>query len=456
MTDDTTIAAIATPTGAGGVGIIRVSGPKVKAVAESLLGQCPKARYATYGPFRWQGQVLDYGIALYFKGPHSFTGEDVLELQGHGGSVVLRHILSVVLQMGVLPAEPGHFTLRAFLNNKIDLAQAEAIADLINAQSTQAATAALRSMSGDFSRSIAAMVEALRQLQMWVEAALDFPEEEIDTLHEQTIATQFQTIVDQLQEILTLAQQGALLKAGATWVIAGAPNGGKSSLLNALAAKNSAIVTEVAGTTRDILTEDITVEGVPICIKDTAGIRQTSDVVEQEGVRRSKEAISSADGVLLVLDGLHNAETKQVAAAMAAFIQEHPDLSTRPMLVVINKIDLIQQPPKIQRLGETPVVYLSAQQKQGIDLLQQQMFELMGGDQRSVESVFSARARHVDAVEKALKLLQQAQQGYHHTSALELMAEDLKQASKILETITGAYRPDDLLGKIFSEFCIGK
>ena len=337
MTD--TIAAIATPPGKGGVGIIRVSGPNSRLIAERILGAIPPRRQAVFCPFRHQGETLDEGIALYFPAPNSFTGEDVLELQGHGGPVVLDRVLKAITHTDARLARAGEFSERAFLNDKMDLAQAEAIADLINADSEQAARSAVRSLTGVFSDKITTLVNKLIALRTLVEAAIDFPEEEIDFIQEQAVEQQLQALLAQVQTVLATAKQGALLREGMTVVIAGKPNAGKSSLLNCLSGEESAIVTPIAGTTRDVLREHIHLDGMPVHVIDTAGLRETTDIVEQEGVRRAEAAIQTADLILLMIDA---SQTSAIGQAIKDFQQHdfYQQALAAPMVVVANKIDL--------------------------------------------------------------------------------------------------------------------
>lgn len=447
-----TIAAIATPPGRGGVGIVRVSGPKAREVALALLGEVPKPRHATYLPFRdAQQQTLDEGIALFFATPNSFTGEDVLELQGHGGPVVLDLVLQAITALPqVRLAKPGEFSERAFLNDKLDLAQAEAIADLIDAASAQAARSALQSLHGEFSKKINVLLEELIALRMYVEAAIDFPEEEIDFLSDGHVARNLETIQQQIAAVLAQAKQGSLLREGMTVVIAGRPNAGKSSLLNALAGKESAIVTAIAGTTRDIIREQIQIEGVPLHIVDTAGLRDSDDPIEQEGVRRAKAAMANADRILLVVDAQQLSEFETLKTEV---LQELS--SNIPVTVVINKIDLLQQKPKIEQRGSETHVHLSAKAEQGIDLLRQHLLHSVGF-KTTTEGGFIARRRHLDAIQRAQMFVEQGVLQLTQHRAGELLAEDLRHAQLALSEITGAFTSDDLLGKIFSQFCIGK
>ncbi len=443
MNNDT-IAAIATPSGQGGVGIIRISGSKAPQLAKIISGLCPAPRYAHYGKFSDTNQsTIDSGLTLYFKKPFSFTGEDVIEFHAHGGPVVLDLLLKEILQHDIRPARAGEFTERAFLNDKIDLAQAEAIADLIAADSEQAARAAMRSMQGEFSAIIHQLVEELIQLRIYVESALDFPEEEIDFLADEAIANKLDVVKQKLLDVKKSAQQGRLLKEGMTVVIAGKPNAGKSSLLNQLAGQESAIVTEIPGTTRDILREHIQIDGLPLHIIDTAGLRDSDDIVEQEGVKRAKQMIEKADRVLFVVDIKDNDET------ILETLPEEVGITT-----IFNKIDTQGQLPEIIEDQNTKI-YLSAKTGDGIDLLKQHLKNCMGYQQKS-EGQFIARRRHLDAINNAEQHLKIADVNLHQLKAGELLAEELRLAQEALSSITGEFSSDDLLGRIFSDFCIGK
>lgn len=446
-----TIAAIATPPGKGGVGIVRISGPLARTIGETITGKTLKPRFAHYGEFRLtagrdSSEVLDSGIALYFIAPHSFTGEDVVELQGHGGQVVLDLLLRETLALGARMARAGEFSERAFLNDKIDLAQAEAIADLIDSASEQAARNAVHSLQGDFSRTIDALVEAVIRLRMYVEAAIDFPEEEIDFLSDGHVAAQLDEIEQQLKQVFRSARQGSLLREGMTLVIAGRPNAGKSSLLNALAGNDIAIVTDIAGTTRDVLREHIQIDGLPVHIVDTAGLRDSADIVEQEGIRRAQREIEHADRVLLVVD---TTQPLDLAAELALL----PDAIRQSgrMTLLFNKSDMATVSPPVA----TDSLAISARTGAGIDELKQYLKNLVGYDAAS-GSGFSARRRHLDALERAMQHLEHARQQLLGSAAGELMAEDLRQCQHALGEITGSFTSDELLGRIFSSFCIGK
>ena len=451
--DTATIAAVATPPGRGGVGIIRISGNNTRQIATRILGREPTPRYAHYGAFYdQQGLELDRGIALFFPNPHSFTGEDVLELQGHGGPVILDLILREVLALGARSARPGEFSERAFLNDKLDLAQAEAIADLIDSSSEQAARSAVRSLQGEFSKRIDALVDALIRLRIYVEAAIDFPEEEIDFLADGKVAADLTSIHQDLDDVLQQASQGALLREGMNVVIAGRPNAGKSSLLNALAGKQSAIVTDIAGTTRDVLREHIHIDGMPLHIIDTAGLRDSEDVVEQIGIDRAWAEINNADRVLLMVDASSTPETDP-QRIWPDFIAHLPSLDK--VTVIRNKIDLCHEQPGIDSQKDCHLIRLSAKQDHGIELLRQHLKQCMGYDS-SCEGGFMARRRHIEALLKAQQFLNAGSTQLNQFGAGELLAQDLREAQNALSEITGAFSADDLLGHIFSSFCIGK
>ncbi|MEH6799132.1 MAG: tRNA uridine-5-carboxymethylaminomethyl(34) synthesis GTPase MnmE [Halopseudomonas sabulinigri] len=448
-----TIAALATAPGQGGVGIIRVSGPAALAIAKQIARRKPRPRYAHYGPF-WSGeQALDQGLTLFFPGPHSFTGEDVLELQGHGGPVVMDLLLKACLAAGARQARPGEFSERAFLNDKLDLAQAEAIADLIEASSEQAARNALNSLQGVFSDRVNALTESLIALRIYVEAAIDFPEEEIDFLADGHVLTQLEAVQAELTQVQRQAGQGALLRDGMTVVIAGRPNAGKSSLLNALAGRDSAIVTDIAGTTRDILREHIHIDGMPLHIIDTAGLRDTDDQVERIGVERAMAAIGEADRILLMVDA-SQPEANDPDQLWPEFLTVKPDAAK--VTLIYNKVDLTGDSVGIATADDGSVsLRVSANQGEGIELLREHLKACMGFEQTG-ESLFSARRRHLDALEDAATHLGHGYQQLTLMGAGELLAEDLRMAQQSLGSITGAFSADDLLGRIFSSFCIGK
>lgn len=449
MSDADTIAALATPAGRGSVGIIRISGPRTAEIAQAVLHCLPAPRYAHYGPFYDpRGEVLDHGIALYFPAPASYTGEDVLELQGHGGPVVLDMIQQAILDQGARPARPGEFSERAFLNGKLDLAQAEAIADLIDSASQQAARSAQRSLQGEFSSRINSLVERITALRLYVEAAIDFPEEEIDFLADDSVRERLADIDEALNEILESARQGCLLREGMSVVISGRPNAGKSSLLNRLAQRETAIVTDIPGTTRDVLREHITLDGMPLHIIDTAGLRDSADPVEQLGIQRAREEMARADRILLLVDRYADPDT-------AASVDLIPDEHHAKLTLVHNKIDLTGETPVIREEGGITQILLSAATGAGIGLLSQHLKDCMGYHNLG-EGSFMARRRHLDALERAREFISHGQQQLEHHQAGELLAEDLRQAQAALGEITGEVTADDLLGKIFGTFCIGK
>jgi tRNA modification GTPase len=449
-----TIVAVATAQGRGGVGIVRVSGPRARAIGITLSGLEAKPRHAHYGPWHdHQGEVIDQGLQLFFPGPHSFTGEDVLELQGHGGPVVLDMLLQRCLQLGARQARPGEFSERAFLNDKLDLAQAEAIADLIEASSAQAARNALRSLQGEFSRRVHGLTEKLIELRIYVEAAIDFPEEEIDFLADGHVLGLLDSVRDNLSTVLREAGQGALLRDGMTVVIAGRPNAGKSSLLNALAGREAAIVTEIAGTTRDVLREHIHIDGMPLHVVDTAGLRDTDDQVEKIGVERALKAIGEADRVLLVVDSTAP-EAADPFALWPEFLDQRPDPAR--VTLIRNKADLSGEAVALDTCADGHVTLaLSAKSNDGLDLLREHLKACMGY-QQTTENSFSARRRHLEALRQASGHLEHGRAQLTLAGAGELLAEDLRQAQQALGEITGAFSSDDLLGRIFSSFCIGK
>ncbi|WP_317932979.1 tRNA uridine-5-carboxymethylaminomethyl(34) synthesis GTPase MnmE [Halioxenophilus sp. WMMB6] len=459
--DNDTIAAIATAPGRGGVGIVRVSGQLAQAIAQQLLGFLPKPRYAHFGDFKaLNGELLDQGIALYFAKPNSFTGEDVLELQGHGGPVVMNRLLQAVIQAGARHARPGEFSERAFLNDKMDLTQAEAIADLIDAASESAAINALNTLQGQFKSRVEAIVEALIQLRIYVEAAIDFPEEEIDFLSDGKVTSDLATIIADTQLLLSQARQGALLRDGLQLVIAGQPNAGKSSLLNALAQREAAIVTDIAGTTRDILREQILIDGLPIHISDTAGIRDTSDQVEKMGVERARAEIAKAQQILVVIDA-----TTLTAAPLPEQLQREREtlglasVANTKVTYLLNKTDiapLLTGEKSLTTNQLPPATFIvSAKTGHNLEALRNHIKQC-AGLQSAGEGQFTARARHLDAINRALQLMTNGQIQLQLHQAGELLAEDLRQAADCLNEITGKFTSDDLLGRIFSSFCIGK
>ncbi|ELY1989496.1 tRNA uridine-5-carboxymethylaminomethyl(34) synthesis GTPase MnmE [Vibrio harveyi] len=453
MTTDT-IVAQATAPGRGGVGIIRVSGPKANQVALEVTGKTLKPRYAEYLPFQAEdGTVLDQGIALYFPNPHSFTGEDVLELQGHGGPVVMDMLIKRILGIdGVRAARPGEFSERAFLNDKMDLTQAEAIADLIDASSEEAAKSALQSLQGQFSQRIQTLVESLIHLRIYVEAAIDFPEEEIDFLADGKVSADLQAIIDNLDTVRKEANQGAIMREGMKVVIAGRPNAGKSSLLNALSGKESAIVTDIAGTTRDVLREHIHIDGMPLHIIDTAGLRDASDEVEKIGIERAWDEIAQADRVLFMVDGT-TTDATDPKDIWPDFVDRLPN--NIGMTVIRNKADQTGEEMGICHVNDPTLIRLSAKTGAGVDALRTHLKECMGFS-GNTEGGFMARRRHLDALERAAQHLQIGQEQLEGFMAGEILAEELRITQQHLNEITGEFSSDDLLGRIFSSFCIGK
>jgi tRNA modification GTPase len=451
MTDSTdTICAVATPPGSGGLGIVRISGPEVPEISLGILGPLPAPRHATLADFSdSNGEVIDSGIALYFPAPHSFTGEDVLELQGHGGTYILQRLMQRVLELGARAARPGEFSERAFLNDKLDLVQAEAIADLIESGSEGAARAAQRSLQGVFSTQVHKLQEEFTSLRVFVEAAIDFPDEEIDFLAESDVLQRVKTAGRHLSELLAGARQGRLLRDGIVLAIVGRPNAGKSSLLNALSGQESAIVTEIPGTTRDVLREQIDLEGIPVHVADTAGIRETSDLIEAEGVRRARQALEAADIVLLIKD-----TSEQESPEEDLITELPPGVAT---IIVGNKIDLLtaQKRRKIESETDQKQLWISAKTGQGMDVLRSRIREAVGATDQA-EGSFSARQRHTYALKRAGKHLAAGHQAMELEQAGELLAEELRLAQQALGEITGEMLPDDLLGEIFSSFCIGK
>lgn len=449
-----TIVAQATAPGRGGIGILRVSGPLATKVAQAILGKCPKPRMADYLPFKdADGTILDQGIALYFKSPNSFTGEDVLELQGHGGQVVLDLLLKRILQIdGIRLARPGEFSEQAFLNDKLDLAQAEAIADLIDATSEQAARSALKSLQGEFSKKVNTLVDSVIYLRTYVEASIDFPDDEIDFLADGKIEANLRGIINQLEDVRSEAKQGSILREGMKVVIAGRPNAGKSSLLNALAGREAAIVTDIAGTTRDVLREHIHIDGMPLHIIDTAGLRDAIDEVERIGISRAWTEIEQADRIILMLDS-SDPESADLSKVRSEFLAKLP--STLPVTIVRNKIDLNGEQASESEQGGYQMISLSAQTHDGVQLLREHLKQAMGF-QAGMEGGFLARRRHLDALDKAAEHLQIGLVQLTEFHAGELLAEELRLVQSYLSEITGQFTSDDLLGNIFSSFCIGK
>ncbi|MGB5412274.1 MAG: tRNA uridine-5-carboxymethylaminomethyl(34) synthesis GTPase MnmE [Woeseiaceae bacterium] len=444
MTSDTIVAA-ATPPGVGGIGIVRVSGPDTEHIARRVLGSLPEPRTATYRTFKdAEGAALDAGIALYFPAPASFTGESVLELHGHGGPVVVATVLDGIVALGARLAEPGEFSRRAFLNGKLDLVQAEAIADLIDSGTAQAARAALRSLSGAFSHTVTALAEQLTRLRMYVEAAIDFPEEEIDFLSDKALLDRLDACDRAFAELLADARVGRVLRDGLRVVIVGKPNAGKSSLMNLLSGEDTAIVTEVAGTTRDVLREQINIDGLAVELVDTAGIRDNPDRIEAEGIRRARKALENADAVLWIQD----AREPRVDAPD----EELP--SGVPVVLVRNKIDLTDAVAG-QNADEENVIYVSAKTGAGVDALERRIRQLAGYRDLG-EGAFTARRRHIDALKRAHAHFVTGRDALETARAGELLAEELRLSQIALGEITGAVSSDDLLGKIFADFCIGK
>ncbi|MES9855721.1 MAG: tRNA uridine-5-carboxymethylaminomethyl(34) synthesis GTPase MnmE [Sedimenticola sp.] len=448
MNTQETIAAIATPPGMGGVGIVRISGKDLSAIAEALIGRLPSPRQAHLCRFLDSKEgAIDEGIALYFPAPYSFTGEDVLELQGHGGPVVMDLLLQRVLSCGARLAHAGEFSQRAFLNDKLDLTQAEAIADLIESGTAAAARLAVRSLEGAFSRQINQLLNELINLRTYVEAAIDFPEEEIDFLSDGKVSANLRSVEESISTVQKSAQIGRLLRDGMVLVIAGVPNAGKSSLLNALAGRDSAIVTEIPGTTRDLLREQIQIEGMPLHLVDTAGLRESSDRVEQEGIRRAREEIANADRILWIFDDSADPDHD-------AFDRSSLPPSV-PLTLIRNKIDASGTAPSISDNGQCVEIALSAKTGDGMEQLRTHLKESMGYSGPE-EGVFIARRRHLDALERASEHLATGKRALENSGSGELLAEDLRQAQQALGEITGEFTADDLLGQIFGSFCIGK
>jgi tRNA modification GTPase len=441
-----TVAAIASAPGVAGVGVVRVSGPAVPQIALSLLGRMPDPRHAHFAAFRDDaGELIDRGLLLHFPAPASYTGEHVLELQGHGSSVLLDVLLRRVCQLGARLARPGEFTERAFLNGKMDLAQAEAVADLIAARSQAGARAALQSMEGMFSRKVDSLLQSLIALRVHIEAAIDFPEEEIDFLADPAIGRKLDEVTVELAELLRDAKRGLRLNDGLRVVIVGRPNAGKSSLLNALAGSERAIVNATAGTTRDVLREQLNLDGVVVELADTAGLRDTDDDVEREGVRRAYSELQNADVALLVTDATHARGDLALLADLPAQVQR---------LVIVNKIDMEEKAPEVAENGAPSWLRVSARTGEGLARLRDGLKQLAGAG--SGEGAFSARRRHVLALQQVDVHLKTAAQCLGKLSAGELAAEELRQAQRALGEITGSYSSDDLLGAIFGSFCIGK
>jgi tRNA modification GTPase len=441
-----TIAAVATPAGRGGIGVVRVSGAAARRIAESITGSLPAARHAALSEFRaGDGARIDQGLAIFFPAPHSYTGEDVLELQGHGGPIVMQQLLRRCVELGARVAEPGEFTRRAFLNDRLDLAQAESVADLIDAASVEAARSAARSLAGDFSARIHALVAGLVDLRMHVEACIDFPEEEIDPADRRAQAQKLGAVRAALDTLLAEARQGAVLREGLTVVLIGRPNVGKSSLLNRLAGDEVAIVTPIAGTTRDYVRATVSIEGVPIHLVDTAGLRDSGDEIERIGIERTWRAVENAAAALVIGESEEPPGEEE---------RRHLERLPRGMLVarIINKIDLTGAAPGLDGRAGTPVLRVSAKTGAGVDALRAWLLEAAGWQPHG-EGIFIARERHLIALQEARGHLERAEES---AQAFELMAEELKLAQRSLGRITGEVSAEDLLGEIFSRFCIGK
>lgn len=441
-----TIAAIATANGAGGIGVVRVSGSLSQSIAQHILGACPAPRHAAYLPFYDADQhLIDRGIAIYYPNPHSYTGEDVLELQAHGGTALMQLLLARCIELGARQAEPGEFTKRAYLNDKMDLAQAEAVADVINATTAEAAKSAVRSLSGEFSDSIHQVLASLINLRMYVEACLDFPEEEIDFISQGKVAEKLATIAQALKSVFAKAKQGSLLREGMQIVLVGQPNVGKSSLMNQLSGEEVAIVTPIAGTTRDSIKNYIQINGLPLHVVDTAGLRDTDDEVEKIGISRTYQALQNAQVALLLVDAAHG-----IGESEKSVLDRLPQGIAK--IWVHNKIDATNEVAKIVEVAGETHIYLSAKTAEGVDLLRAHLLSV-AGYQQNAEGAFMARTRHLNALAQVDGHLSNAKA---QINAAELVAEELKLAQEVLSSITGEFTPDDLLGEIFSKFCIGK
>lgn len=453
-----TIVSIATAPGQGAIGIVRLSGKQALTIIQTICQtentlEPRKAQLKTF--FSADQQAIDTGLAIYFQAPFSFTGEDVVELQCHGGMVVLNSLVNRCVKLGARLAQPGEFSQRAYLNDKIDLAQAEAIADLINAQTEQAAKNAHASLQGAFSQFIHRVSDQLLHLRLYVEAAMDFPDEDIDFIQDEQVKNQLSELINTLKETLQKAQQGQVLQEGLTVVLAGKPNAGKSTLLNVLAGHEAAIVTDIAGTTRDTLKERIQIDGLALNIIDTAGLRETVDVVEQVGIQRAEQAIETSDILLwlISLNELNHADFSSIEAQREALQAQYPD---KAMFILLNKADTLSAERIKQLQQQSPnALFISAKFEQGLDQLKTAI-KRQAGLEQSPEGLFSARQRHVDALEQTLSHLQQADTQLKVSASGDLMAEDLKLAHDALGSITGQVSADDLLGHIFSSFCIGK
>jgi tRNA modification GTPase len=446
MQNKDTIAAIATASGAGGIGVVRVSGALSQSIATQILNHCPAPRHATYLPFYDANQdLIDRGIAIFYQNPHSYTGEDVLELQAHGGTALMQILLARCIALGARQAEPGEFTRRAYLNDKIDLAQAEAVADVINASTAEAARSAVRSLSGEFSNSINLVLAKLINLRMYIEACLDFPEEEIDFITQGNVAEKLDAIATELKYVFLKAKQGSLLREGLHVILIGQPNVGKSSLMNQLSGEEVAIVTPIAGTTRDAIKNIIQINGLPLHMIDTAGLRETNDAVEKIGIERTYRALENAQVALLLVDAAHGIgdNEKSILTRLPQEIGK---------IWVHNKIDSTNESAKIVEINGEQHIYLSAKTGEGVELLKQQLLNTVGY-QQNAEGVYMARARHLEALKQVDEYLKSAKKNMNQA---ELIAEDLRLTQEALGSITGEFTPDDLLGEIFSKFCIGK
>tara|TARA_R110002073_G_scaffold4917_21_gene31178 strand:+ start:6613 stop:7971 length:1359 start_codon:yes stop_codon:yes gene_type:complete len=446
-----TIAAVATPPGRGGVGIVRVSGPQVRSIATAVVGRDLLPRQATFCDFLDQSlEVIDQGLAIYFSAPASFTGEDVLELQGHGGPVVMSLLLARVVELGARMARPGEFSERAFLNDKLDLSQAEAVADLIDSTTEAAARGAVRSLKGVFSNQVRALDEDVVKLRMFVEAAIDFPEEEIDFLSEDHLKEGLASALSQLQSLTQQSQHGAILRDGITLVLIGEPNAGKSSLMNRFVGEDISIVTEIPGTTRDVIREYVSLNGIPLKLVDTAGLRVAENEIEAEGVRRARAEMLEADGVLVVIDAAKHSDWEAQAKALLVGLEANP-----AVFVVLNKMDIASSPPPDLSQSPYGAIQISAKTGAGFDNLKLAMQNRFAPNITS-ESSFISRSRHVDALKRAEHHLITGRDVLFEQAAGELFAEELRYCHEALAEITGEFSSDDLLGKIFSSFCIGK
>jgi tRNA modification GTPase len=456
MHNTDTIIAEATPKGRGGLAVMRISGPEAKRIGEAIAGRSLLPRQAHFAKFRHDTAIIDEGLALYFQAPHSFTGEDVVELQCHGSPLVVDQLLECALTLGARSARPGEFSERAFLNNKIDLVQAEAIADLIAAGTREAANAALRSLSGEFSQKIEAILQALIQLRVFIEGTLDFPEEEIEFLENHAILQQLEALLQECERLQRETRQGVLLQEGLHLALIGRPNAGKSSLLNAFTQNETAIVSELPGTTRDIIKESINIQGIPLHMVDTAGLRITQDALEQEGIKRTEKALQSADCLIILVDIRERAELDTLLAEYANVMTD------KPAIVVFNKVDLVAESaallaPIAWPDGNTrPALQMSVKNRTDLALLETQILTSLGWDEAQENGHFSARRRHLDALSRTSQALRAGLTLFENSQSVELLAEECRQAQTHLGELTGAFRSDDLLGALFSSFCIGK